>query len=353
VSTVRADARAARGVAGQAAAASAPAKVVLLGEHAVNRGGRALATALDLRVRCSVRPRADGRVRLEAGGHVMEASLAELRAFAARVDAAEGNVAGLAEDFLAPARFVVPALLERIGLDGMEATWSDGLPVGAGLGSGAAAHCALAVAAARAAGRSLDPAEVAALAWRGDVLAHGGIASALDASACAYGGVIAYAVEGGAAPVACPVALPLVVADTGVVASTGAVNAGVRERLAERPGLHRLFDDLALLVEAAEGALAAGDLPALGRLMHLDQLVLEKLGVSTPEIERLVDAALAAGAHGAKLSGSGGGGIVVALAPPDRVAAVDAAMRAAGARTHSGSAAAPGAREEPRPGDAT
>jgi mevalonate kinase len=318
-----------------------------LGEHAVNRGGRALATALDLRVRCAVRPRADGRVRLAVGTHAAETSLRELRAFAARVEAADGDVARLAEDFLAPARFVLPALLDRLGLDGLDASWSDGLPVGAGLGSGAAAHCALAVAAARAAGRTLDPAEVAALAWRGDVLAHGGIASALDASACAYGGVIAYSVEGGAEPVSCPVALPLVVADTGIVASTGAVNAGVRERLAARPGLHRLFDDLALLVDAAREALASGDLPALGRLMHLDQLVLEKLGVSTPEIERLVDAALGAGAHGAKLSGSGGGGIVVALVPPDRVAAVTAAMTAAGGRAHAASAAAAGARPEP------
>jgi len=328
--------------------ASAPAKVVLLGEHAVNRGGRALATALGVRVRCAVRLRGDGRVRLAAPGHEAQASVDELRAFAAELDAARDALAPLGEhDFLAPARYVLPALLERIGAAGLEATWVDGLPVGAGLGSGAAAHCALAVAAAQAAGRPLAPAEVAALAWRGDVLAHGGIASALDASACAYGGVIAYEVEAGARPVPCPVALPLVVADTGGVASTGEVNAGVRERLAARPGLHRLFDDLALLVEAAEGALAAGDLPALGRLMHLDQLVLEKLGVSTPAIERLVDAALAAGAHGAKLSGSGGGGIVVALAPPERLPAVTAAMAEAGGRTLAASAAAPGARSEP------
>jgi len=340
---------------GAATVASAPAKAILLGEHGVNRGGRALATALGRRVRCRVAARADGRFTLRAGPHALQTTRAELAELDARLGAARrrGDVPVLAAagaaHFLAPARYVLAGLAEPLDLPGLNVTWEDGLPVGAGLGSGAAAHCALAVAASALAGAPLPPAEVAALAWRGDLLAHGGIASALDASACAHGGVVAYAVEEGACPVPVPVALPLVVADTGVVASTGAVNAGVRERLAARPGLHALFADLALLVGEAEAALARGDLEALGRLMHLDQLVLAELGVSTPAIDRLVDAALAAGALGAKLSGSGGGGIVLALAPEPALPAVAHAMAAAGGATFLAPAGARGAQLEPDP----
>jgi len=122
----------------------------------------------------------------------------------------------------------------------------------------------------------------------------------------------------------------LVVADTGVVAKTADVNTRVRRKLEAHPALMRLFVLIGLLVEEAEEALVSGDADRLGRLMSLNQLVLEKLGVSCPEIEQLVEAALGSGALGAKLSGSGGGGIVIALPPPDGAEQVAAAMAAAG-----------------------
>ncbi len=64
--------------------------------------------------------------------------------------------------------------------------------------------------------------------------------------------------------------------------------------------------------------------------MTLNQLILEKIGVSSPELDLLIDAALEAGAWGAKLSGSGGGGIMIALAPPEAQHAVAQAITAAG-----------------------
>jgi mevalonate kinase len=85
----------------------------------------------------------------------------------------------------------------------------------------------------------------------------------------------------------------------------------------------------------------------LGHLLNLGQVLLEKLGVSCPEIERLVEAALGAGAFGAKLSGSGGGGIVIALPPPGGEARVAAAMAEAGGATMVVAAGAEGVRAEP------
>jgi mevalonate kinase len=87
---------------------------------------------------------------------------------------------------------------------------------------------------------------------------------------------------------------------------------------------------MGLLARAAVAALAAGDWPELGRLMTLNQLALEKIGVSSAELERLINAALGAGALGAKLAGSGGGGIMIALCTPDRTEAVAKAIASAG-----------------------
>jgi len=74
-------------------------------------------------------------------------------------------------------------------------------------------------------------------------------------------------------------------------------------------------------------------------------MVLEKIGVSSPELERLIEAALGAGASGAKLAGSGGGGIMIALAGPGpgAGAAVAAAIAAAGGRPLTPALAVPGA----------
>lgn len=318
--------------------ASAPGKVILLGEHAVNRAQPALAAAIDRRVRCTVvaRPddvfvfvREDGqeaaaRDALLAGKEEIDrlresGAIDELRALTA-------------DDFFAPTRYVLAHVADRHAIPGLEIFWRSELPIGAGVGSGAAASTAMAFAAIQAAGEEPDPAEVAFLAWQGDVIAHGGVASGLDSGATALGGMTRYtAAEGPRATTG--ERLTLVVADTGVVAKTSEVNTRVRRRLEARPSLMRLFGLIGLLVADAEAALAAGDLDRLGRLMSLDQLVLEKIGVSCPEIETLVDAALGAGALGAKLSGSGGGGIVIALPPLGGADQVAAAMANAGGST--------------------
>ena len=184
-------------------------------------------------------------------------------------------------------------------------------------------------------------------AHRGDVVAHGGVASRLDTQTSLTGGVVRFAVAAGLAePVAVRPGLRLVIGDTGVRAATAEVNGRVRRWLAERPAARmRYFECVGALSRAALAPLAAGDWPALGQLMTLNQMVLEKIGVSSPELERLIEAALGAGANGAKLAGSGGGGIMIALAgdEPGARAAIAAAIAAAGGRPLTPALAVPGA----------
>jgi len=109
--------------------------------------------------------------------------------------------------------------------------------------------------------------------------------------------------------------------------------AGVRKRHDARPpALAAIFDQIDALSVAGAKALVAGDYDELGQLMNICQGLLNALGVSTPELERMVDIARRAGAAGAKLTGAGGGGSIVAVCP-GTVKEVVTALRSAGYST--------------------
>jgi mevalonate kinase len=125
------------------------------------------------------------------------------------------------------------------------------------------------------------------------------------------------------------------------------VNTRVRFWFAENPADRmKYFRAIGDLARAAVPLLGQGDWAELGRLMTLNQSVLEKIGVSCPQIDRLIHAALGAGAFGAKLSGSGGGGIIIALASPETKPAVGKAIAAAGGRVFAPEIGVAGVRQE-------
>lgn len=336
---------------------SAPAKVILLGEHAVNRGQAALATAVGPRATCMANQRDDDLFVLTSGAQRAAYRRDELADLRHAVDGwrAANDTAAIRRlvrsDFFAPTRYVLSLFLHTANLPGLEITWRSEIAVGSGLGSGAAANAALIVALCRAAGTTLAAAERARLAWQGDILAHGGLASGLDSSAVTFGGVVRYTVAEGAQALALPptAALPLVIGDTGVRAITAEVNGRVSAWLAAHPADEALFPAIGGLVAQALAALQAGDMAGLGRAMDSNQAMLRQIGVSSPEIEQLIAAAHSAGALGAKLTGSGGGGIVLALATPGGQEAIAAAITAAGGRAIIAEAAVQGARDEAAP----
>lgn len=294
-----------------------------------------------------------GQVILRSAGQCRETTAAELIAASDRAAAwgrAEDRAAiraWAASDFFAPVSAALGAFLRDCpGQPGFALDWSSAIPIAAGYGSGAAAAAAAVLAVAGLAGRSLPLAELAALARVADVVAHGGLATGLDAAGSVYGGVVRFTVAGGGTAIAAVPPLALILADSGVRAETGRINAGVQERLDADARLAAVFPAIGRLVHAAETALLAADWPALGQCMLENQRLLTELGVSCPEIDALVAAALAAGAYGAKLSGSGGGGLVLALAPPGRQEGVADAMRQAGGAVQTAKAGAAGARRE-------
>jgi hydroxymethylglutaryl-CoA reductase len=126
---------------------------------------------------------------------------------------------------------------------------------------------------------------------------------------------------------------PIVIACSHERGATHEQVAGVRARYELQPeACAAIFDQVDALSAAGAKALVAGDYAALGQLMDLCHGLLNALGVSTPELERMVDIARKAGAAGAKLTGAGGGGSIVAICP-GTVAEVVAALQAAGYST--------------------
>ncbi len=303
------------------ASASAPAKAILLGEHSVVYGRSALAVPVR-------------GVEVQATVHASDKPLT-IRSL---VVAADGQIDTLAEIDVATAAESPLAIAARSALSALDVrsfpTWRvelrSTIPVAAGMGSSAAVAVATIRALASAAGRTLDPECVSDLAYEAECCAHGS-PSGIDNTVVALEQPICFE-QGDFSPLALRSDLPLVIADTGERSPTREVVAAVRERYRKRPRLHdSWFDQIAGLVRDAVAALADGELRQVGWAMNSNHLILQALGVSTPRLDSLVAAARDAGALGAKLSGAGGGGIVLALTEGAESPNVLQAMRDAGA----------------------
>jgi len=288
--------------------AAAFGKIILLGEHAVVHGHAALAAAIDVRIAVSWRLRPSGPT-----------SLAIPRW---RLAVAVGDAHPVADALAELAR---RAGADRLRVD-LEADAE--LPPAAGLGSSAALMVATARALVAAAGRDPTGDEIEAMADAGERFFHAN-PSGIDVAVAARGGIGLYRRGRGLEPVAAaPIALA--VGLSGEARRTADMVGRVADALAREPA--RIATQLAELGRAAElSATACGEgrHAEVGAHMMRAQEILAGLGLSTAAIDRMVDAAARAGASGAKLTGAGGGGAVIALAP-GREDQVAAAWRALG-----------------------
>jgi mevalonate kinase len=287
-------------------------KVILLGEHAVVYGLPAVAVGIDRGARADAAPLTErGPCRLLVRGWnvaVLEDDEGHdlARAFRALLGAARSDSPAL------------PACFVEVEAD---------LPPGGGLGCSAAMGVAIARAIEPALGD--DALQVRAMAW--ERVFHGN-PSGVDAAVAARGGCVFFRKGEPLERVRVRGPLHLCVGSTGIASSTKAMVEAVAALRARRPDVvAKSFEGMRSLVRNARLAIESGDRFALGRLMDLNQMLLAGLFVSSPEIEHLCALARDAGALGAKLTGAGGGGSVVALVASSTVGeAVLAAWKAAG-----------------------
>ncbi len=237
-------------------------------------------------------------------------------------------------DAEALAQRLFAAAMERLDIS-PRADWrvavESTIPIGYGLGSSAAFSTALIGALARARGHALAPEQLNSAAHELERIVHGR-PSGIDNTVVSRGEPVRFV--RGTAPerIACGGELRFVLASCGYPGSTFEAVASVRRLSEAEP---RRFAPLlaaaTALVEHAQDAFSAGDAQRLGPLLAQNHSLLQQVGVSTAELDRIVGAALDAGALGAKLTGAGQGGFALALvAGRSEGAAVAAAMQAAG-----------------------
>lgn len=209
------------------------------------------------------------------------------------------------------------------------------VPAGAGLGASAALGVAAARALALLSDQTVSERRIAAAADEWERIFHGN-PSGVDRAAAQMGGVLKFVRGEEPEPVPLKSSLPLVVAVADPPANTRSMVESVARLKTNNPlQFQKNLDAIAALVKNALVCLRSGDLPSLGKLMNLNQMVLAGWMVSTEGIERACSTAREAGALGAKLTGSGGGGCVVSLCTPEGQETVRQALATAGFETFS------------------
>ena len=304
---------------------SAPGKIILFGEHAVVYGRPAIAAPVtQVRATATIEPAPPGSgltlVTPDLGKSVSldKAPQKEPLATAARLTLSHFSV------HEPDATLVIDSTI----------------PIAGGLGSGAAVSTAIVRALASFLGHTLETDEVSALVFEVEKIHHG-TPSGIDNTVVAFEQPVYFVRKQPIERLTVGTAFTLLIGDTGTRSPTKKVVGQVRRSRKQHPARYdALFDQMGDITNEARQAIEAGDIGALGTLMDDNHQLLIELGVSSPKLDEMVEAARFAGAIGAKLSGAGRGGNMIALVEDDCADDVTEALQEAEAKrvicTHVG-----------------
>jgi mevalonate kinase len=298
--------------------ASAPAKIILLGEHAVVYGQPAIAIPVS-------RLRATAQASKAETGNGLSIQASDLG-----ITSQPSLDAPNMQD---PMNAVALLVLEKLKLPppDLQIKVHSDIPLASGLGSGAAISTSIARVLSSALDRKLEAGELNQIVYEVEKIHHG-TPSGVDNTVIVYERPV-YFVRGGSLEFL-PVqgSFQFLIAHTGISSSTRLVVEDVN-RLYKTDSDHfgQIFEAIGGLVSRGLLALQNEDAVALGSLMYKNHLYLQQLTVSSPELDALVQAAMDSGALGAKLSGGGRGGNMIALVSEDRLTVVKDALIHAGA----------------------
>lgn len=280
----------------RAAVGLAHGKLILMGEHAVVHGYPAVALPFT-------------PVGVQATVEITEGPLSvDCKFHQGPIACAPEQVKGLSAS--------VVETLKRLGsaLEGLTVRIVSTIPAGSGLGSSAAVAVAMVRGLFACHGREITHRDLMELTHIAEVHAHG-TPSGIDATAAAAEGPLLFVKGQTPQSLTTGGVFQMVVANSGHAGDTRSAVAAVRDRLRERPiETKSRLTTLGRLAHETKAALADGDSVWLGRILDAAQAELSALGVSNERLDTLVRAARKAGALGAKLTGAGRGGCMLALA---------------------------------------
>jgi len=294
----------------------APAKIILLGEHWVVHGSKAVAAAVGLYARAWGQEAEQGIIVSSKNMGVIE-DLTSCRRFCNLWEAAR-HIAASVSHRPWPARIYIE---------------SD-IPIGAGMGSSAAVAVAFSACYAVLGGIKPSVDLVLNAAYEAEKVVHGN-PSGIDNTVSAIGGFVLY--RRGEAPTRLSnVGLrgtKLLIIDTGIPRSTKVAVNLFSTRLRALKGLgESLLSLMNRVVDEAIAALQRNDASKLGLLLDLSHGLLNAMGISHEALEIAIHIARQGGAYGAKLTGAGMGGTAIALVPPEKAGSISDMLRERGFR---------------------
>jgi mevalonate kinase len=299
--------------------ATAPGKIILLGEHAVVYGQPALAVPVrDVRARAVVQAEIKG----EEGSIQIIAPEIGLRS----------RYSDLPADH--PLRVAINGVHRELGISRTPACSlriHSTIPIASGLGSSAAVSAAVIQAVAGFLGHPLPKERVSSLVLEVEKIHHG-TPSGIDNTVVTYNKPVFFTKEKPIQTLSIGKPFTFVIGDTGVLSATAETVGFVRKAYQEeKRRFEALFSTIGSLVIKARSAIVEGRRTDLGVLMDENHTLLKEMGVSSPELNRLVEGAQGAGALGAKLSGGGRGGNMIALVVCEQAEQMAQSLRDIGA----------------------
>ena len=301
-----------------AVSASAPGKIILFGEHAVVYGQAAIAIPVH-QLKATAYFQADpsappAQVQIEAPDIALHTSLADLPA-----------------DH--PFAILIRLVCERLGIKNIPAVKIkivSTIPIAAGLGSGTAVSVALIRGLLQFVGAQLNNPEISAITYEVEKSYHG-TPSGIDNTVVTYASPIFFLKNNPPQALKVGADLYFIIADSGIKSKTSEAVGMVRAQREEQPQKYNeLIGRIGTLARQAREAIQSGGVAHIGALMNINHTLLADLGVSSDKLNALTHTARQAGALGAKLSGAGLGGNIIALVDQQTVEPVRKALTDAG-----------------------
>jgi len=296
---------------------SAPGKIILFGEHAVVYGRPALAVPVaQVHADVDVSDSARAGIWIDAPDVNLHAELNTLPS--------DHPIASVINNLF--------FLLRVSPFPSLNIKITSTIPVASGLGSGAAVTVALTRALSSHLNYSLTDEEINAFAYEIEKLHHG-TPSGIDNTVVTYARAVYFIKGQRIETFKIGEPFTIVIGDTGISALTRESVGDVRRLwLYDKSRWETVFDKVGEISFTARRVIEAGKSEMLGELMNENHALLQVMGVSSPELDKLVEAARAAGATGAKLSGGGRGGNMIALVEKGKAPALAEALLSAGAK---------------------
>ena len=302
-----------------ATTSSAPGKFILFGEHAVVYGQPAIALPVsEVNARAIVTPliaQPSGTIKIQDPAFNLDNFVKELpldHAISKSIDLTLKELGGSSH----------PAFKLKL---------SSTIPLASGMGSGAAISVAIIRAVSAFLGKPLEDEAVNRITYEVEKIHHGN-PSGIDNTVITYQQPVFYVKDHPIEMIDLLHSFTFVIADTGVKSSTAVTVGDVRTAWQENSEkFNAIFNACGQITIKARSLLNTGEKEELGNLISGNHALLQKMGVSSPELDNLTSAAISSGAYGAKLSGGGRGGIMIALVPDGNTEEISSALLAAGA----------------------